>query len=227
MDVVSGSSYIDSLREKPAVKKEADNGMLTQEDFFTLMTQQLAYQDPTKPAENSEMIAQMSAFATTDGIDKLNDKFGELSASMTSGQVLQASSMVGRKVLVQNSSFNHVSGQEDKGKYFSAEPIEDLTIDVKNEAGVVVKTMELGDVTAGQLGFHWDGKNEDGTEALESGSYTFEIKGRIDGVITEIPGMTYRSVDSVTLAGGAGNVMLNLNGGGSLALSDVIEVAGG
>lgn len=227
MEVVSGSNFIDSLREKPVIKKEDNSGMLTQEDFFALMTQELAYQDPTKPTENSEMIGQLTAFSTSDGVSNLNDKFGELSASMTSGQVLQASSMVGRKVLVQNSSFTHISGQEDKGKYFSPEPIKDLTIDVKNEAGVVVKSMDLGDVTAGQLGFHWDGKNEDGSTPLESGSYTFEIKGRIDGVMTEIPAMTYRRVDSVTLAGGAGNVMLNLNGGGSLALDDVIEVAGG
>ena len=41
---------------------EKNDGALTQSDFFALLTQQLAYQDPTKPVENDQMIAQMTNF---------------------------------------------------------------------------------------------------------------------------------------------------------------------
>jgi flagellar basal-body rod modification protein FlgD len=39
--------------------------------------------------------------------------------------------------------------------------------------------------------------------------------------------MTYIKVDSVTLASSSGSILLNLNGGNSMDLSDVVEVAEG
>ena len=74
MDTVSGGSALDSLRWQQETVKVADkdDGMLTQEDFFALLTKELSYQDPTKPVENNEMISQMTAFSTTDGVTELN-----------------------------------------------------------------------------------------------------------------------------------------------------------
>ncbi|MCC5852310.1 MAG: flagellar hook assembly protein FlgD, partial [Alkalimonas sp.] len=54
---------------------ERNNGALTQADFFALLTQQLAFQDPTKPVENDQMIAQMTNFTMADGISSLNNNF--------------------------------------------------------------------------------------------------------------------------------------------------------
>ena len=73
---------------------------LKQEDFLSLLTKQLAQQDPFKPVSNDQMIAQMASFATVDGIGKMNTQFESLNSSMTSNQALQASSLVGRDVLV-------------------------------------------------------------------------------------------------------------------------------
>ena len=118
MDSVSGSSGLDALRWQTETVQEAeeDNGMLTQEDFFALMTQELAHQDPTKPVENNEMISQMTAFSTTDGVAQLNESFAEFAASMSSSQALQASSLVGRSVLVDDNVFAMTTGEQPKGK---------------------------------------------------------------------------------------------------------------
>ena len=55
---VSNDSYIDSLKwQQPTGVPDANNNdQLTQSDFFALLTQQLSYQDPTKPADNDQMI---------------------------------------------------------------------------------------------------------------------------------------------------------------------------
>ena len=39
---------------------DGSNQTLTQEDFFALLTEQLANQDPTKPVDNDQMVAQMT-----------------------------------------------------------------------------------------------------------------------------------------------------------------------
>jgi len=103
METVSGGNLLDGLRwqkEEYKVAEKNENGMLTQADFFALLTKELANQDPTKPVDNNEMISQMTAFSTTDGVSQLNESFNDFATSMTSSQALQASSLVGRSVLV-------------------------------------------------------------------------------------------------------------------------------
>ncbi|MEI6893062.1 MAG: flagellar hook assembly protein FlgD [Colwellia sp.] len=205
---------------------EADNGILTQEDFFALLTQQLSNQDPTKPADNNEMIAQMSAFSTTEGIQQLNDSFDSFAISMTSSQALQASSLVGRSVLVEDSVFGTTEGQDTQGKLFAEEGASKVYIYIENIAGEVVQTVDVGDVKAGEFGFTWDGKTSNG-ETAPTGAYRFRAVGLVSGDASELEIKTYRKVDSVTLAGKDGNIMLNLNGGSSMNLADVFEIADG
>ena len=45
---------------------------LTQTDFLSLLTTELAFQDPTNPTDNKEMVSQLSQISTVDGINKLN-----------------------------------------------------------------------------------------------------------------------------------------------------------
>ena len=101
MESVTGGSPLEGMRwkQKEVEVSDGNQGMLTQEDFFALLTQELAHQDPTNPTDNNEMISQMTAFSTTDGVQKLNESFGSFASSMTSSQALQASSLVGRSVL--------------------------------------------------------------------------------------------------------------------------------
>ncbi|WP_236702502.1 flagellar hook assembly protein FlgD [Thalassomonas actiniarum] len=228
VDTVSGGSALDSLRWQQESYKVADkdDGMLTQEDFFALLTKELSYQDPTKPVENNEMISQMTAFSTTDGVTQLNDQFTDFASSMSSGQALQASSLVGRSVMVEDNSFTLAEGEMPKGKLITEEPASSVVIYVENAAGEVVQTVPVGNIGSGESSFTWDGTESSGY-AAPPGDYRFRVAGLVDGKASELQAMTYRKVDSVTLAGAGGNILLNLNGGSSMALSDVVEVSEG
>lgn len=228
MAAVSGTSVLDSIswqKEDYAVA-ENENGVLTQADFFALLTQELANQDPTKPADNNEMISQMTAFSTTDGVSKLNDSFDIFASSMTSSQALQASSLVGRSVLVEDNIFGMTEGVDSQGKLFAEEGASNVNIYIENIAGEVIQTVNVGDVSEGEFGFNWDGQTSGGENA-PTGAYRFRAVGLVNGEASELEIMTYRKVDSVTLAGTDGNIVLNLNGGSSMNLTDVIEVAEG
>lgn len=229
VDSVNGSSGLDSLRWKKEdyqVADENDNGMLTQEDFFALLTKELAYQDPTKPVENNEMISQMTAFSTTDGVTQLNEKFEAFASSMSSSQALQASSLVGQSVLVDDNTFGMTEGQGAKGKLVADESASNVFIYVENTVGEIVQTVPVGNVAQGEFTFEWNGLDSNGDPAPE-GAYRFRIAGLVGGEASELPAMTYRKVDSVTLAGAGGSILLNLNGGSSMALADVVEVSEG
>ena len=205
---------------------DGSEGMLTQSDFFALLTKELANQDPTKPVDNNQMISQMTAFSTTDGVRTLNDSFGSFAGSMTSSQALQASSLVGRSVLVEDNVFGMAEGEAVKGKLVSDKPASNVNIYVENVAGEVVQTVPVGNVKAGGITFTWDGQTAKG-EPAAAGAYRFRIVGLVEGEASELEAQTYRKVDSVTLAGTGGKIVLNLNGGSAMALEDVVEVSEG
>lgn len=64
----------------PAVKRHKTT--LDQADFLALMTAQLKNQDPTKPADNSEYVAQLAQFSTVDGIGKSNTTLAAIAAKL-------------------------------------------------------------------------------------------------------------------------------------------------
>ncbi len=228
MESVKGTNPLDGIRwqKEEYQVAEQDKGMLTQEDFFALLTKELSNQDPTKPVDNNQMISQMTAFSTTDGVQKLNDSFGSFASSMTSSQALQASSLVGRSVLVEDNIFGMAEGEDVKGKLIAEEGASNVSIYVENIAGEVIQTVPVGDVKAGEFGFTWNGQKANG-EAAAAGAYRFRVVGLVEGQASELESMTYRKVDSVTLSGAGGNIVLNLNGGSAMNLADVVEVSEG
>ena len=172
-DISSVSSQLDSLRwseQNKSAQTEKKNDALTQEDFFSLLTQQLSYQDPSKPADNDQMISQMTNFTMAEGISDLNEKFDILSNSMTSNSALQASTLVGKKALLESDTIEFGDDQLAKGSIIAQNPVEGLTVSIFDDRGQLVRQMDMGAQQAGAIKFEWDGKNGDG-ETMPAGSY--------------------------------------------------------
>jgi flagellar basal-body rod modification protein FlgD len=64
-------------------------------DFLKLLTAQLNYQDPLKPVDNQEFIAQMAQFSALEQTRQLNEKIDLL---LTTQSVLQSVGMIGKTV---------------------------------------------------------------------------------------------------------------------------------
>lgn len=154
----SGLSYIDQLKSLQENKKaEGSTGKqdLKQEDFLSLLTKQLSQQDPFKPVSNDQMIAQMASFATVDGIGKMNTQFESLNSSMTSNQALQASSLVGRDVLVPGAAGVKQDDAPMAAMVKLSKSLDNLFVRVEDEAGQLVRTFEVGAKPAGDTRVLW------------------------------------------------------------------------
>ncbi|SDG69728.1 flagellar basal-body rod modification protein FlgD [Vibrio xiamenensis] len=223
----SGLSYIDQLKQLQDQKKpDETTGKqdLKQEDFLSLLTKQLAQQDPFKPVGNDQMIAQMASFATVDGIGKMNNQFETLNTSMTSNQALQASSLVGRDVLVPGAAGIKKDNAGMAAMVKLPQALDNLFVRVENEAGQLVRTFTEGAKPAGDTRVEWDGKDQNGNP-LPAGKYKVKASGLLDGESKEFPVSTYANVNSVLLGKGNGNVLLNLAGFESpVRLAEVLEV---
>ena len=222
-DISTTSSYLDSLRwqdTSPATEEKSDE--LTQEDFFSLLTQQLSYQDPSNPADNDQMIAQMTSFTMAQGISNLNSNFDSLASSMTSNSALQASTLVGKQALLESNVVDLNETGEAKGSIVAESPVESLTLSVTDASGQLVRTIDMGSQAAGAVRFSWDGNNESG-ERLPEGEYTVSAQGSTNGQFSSLPIATFKNIESVNINGSSG-IIINTKEG-AVRLTDVAEIA--
>ena len=236
---VNNNSALDGMYWNNSDKvPEKNNGALTQADFFALLTQQLAYQDPTKPVENDQMIAQMTNFTMADGIGSLNESFKGFAESMTSNQALQASSLVGRSVLTQSEEIVFTGETLSRGTIELDKAATMMKVRIENEKGELVQTFSVENPKVGKNEFIWDGTymesgagsadTIDGelSERVKAGVYKVKVEvSYTDGSNASLPANVYSPVGSVSLNGTGGGVTLNLLGLGPVKLSDVLEVS--
>lgn len=223
----SSLSYVDQLKalqDKNKPEETTGKQDLKQEDFLSLLTKQLAQQDPFKPVSNDQMIAQMASFATVDGIGKMNHQFENLNSSMTSNQALQASTLVGRDVLVPGAAGLKEANGGMAAMVKLPESMKNVLVRIQDEAGQLVRTFDVGAKPAGDNRVEWDGKDNKGN-FLPAGKYKVTASGLVDGANKAFEVSSYANVNSVLLGKGDGNVLLNLAGFESpVRLSEVLEV---
>jgi len=229
--------------DKPTTPESDGNGALTQSDFFALLTQQLAYQDPTKPVENNEMIAQMTQFTMADGIASLNTNFKDFATTMNSSQALQASSLVGQYVLVKSKDMVFDGENAVVASANFPEDATNVKVQIKNADGVVVRSVTIDKADAGRLQLPWDGTTDtqevdaDGKPKVDKdgnpvmvvapkGAYTISVEASIAGKNEAITTSVYAPVTSITLGNGTTQgLLLNVYGQGQKKLSDIEEIA--
>lgn len=221
----SGNPFLDGLRlPTNSAVPEAKSQQLTQEDFFSLLSQQLSMQDPFKPVDNDQMIAQMASFSTVDGISKLNDQIVNLNSVMTSSQALQASGLVGRKVLLPTDT-GYVSPDSPglNGVISTTEKIPVINIRIEDEKGQVVRTFTVDGSKGGNTDVKWDGLDDKG-EPVAAGNYAIKASGLVNDKSQALAVSTYGHVSSVSLGTAATGAILNLKGGMAFKLSDVLAI---
>lgn len=188
MDAVSNRLLNDKLywqEESVPVADPNANSQLTQEDFFSLLTEQLAQQDPTKPVDNDQMVAQMTSFTMADSLSSLNDKFDDFASSMNSNQALSATSLIGQQVLVDSNTGTTWQDGGVSGAIIADAPVTDLQISIVDEYGTVVRQIDGGNHDAGAISFGWDGTDANGNH-LQRGKYKVEATGTVDGLNTRL-----------------------------------------
>lgn len=81
---------------------------LDQQDFLKLLVAQMTQQDPLNPKSDLEMIPQMVSFTTLEQSKSMQTDIAQLRAEQ---QMLQANSLLGRTVEIQDESKARFTGQ--------------------------------------------------------------------------------------------------------------------
>ena len=194
---------------------------LGKDAFLQLLVTQLKNQNTLDPQDNSAFVAQLAQFSSLEGITTLNSTVSSLAGNYNSSQALQASSLVGRNVIVQTNTVQLDDPSKGMtGSVSVPSSIAGGTVSITDSSGTVVRTLDLGSRAAGSASFTWDGKDKDGN-LVKTGTYTVKANASINGTSTDMATYLPATVNSVTISQTGGELMLNLSGKGTVALSKV------
>jgi flagellar basal-body rod modification protein FlgD len=190
--------------------------------FLKLMVTQLNNQDPFKPMENGEFLSQIAQFGSVSGLDRLNQSFESLAASLTSGQALQAGSLVGREILAPVDTGYLMPGGSLRGQVSLEQSSPQVMLRVTDQVGQLVREMPLGSAPPGVLSFSWDGMDDAGSYA-PPGRYSVSVEAVQNDRPVDLQTRLFSRVESVNLDGRNG-LTLNLEGLGPIAFNNVQQI---
>lgn len=213
------SQYTASTSSSSSEKTESNDAM-GKDAFLQLLVTQLNNQNPLEPQDNSEFVSQLAQFSSLEGMENLNSTLTGFYSSFQSSQALQASALVGRSVIVNTDTALVDTSKSFSGSIEMPASGNNLKVVITDAEGKAVKTLDLGTRSTGLVDFIWDGTDNSGN-LLEPGSYKISATASIDGTTTALSTYLPATVNSVTVGQSGSEMMLNLAGLGSVALSQV------
>lgn len=188
------------------------------ETFLKLLTTQMRNQDPLKPVESTEFVAQLASFSAVEQQIRSNDRLDAILAAL-GGDGAGLAEWIGKEV------------QAAAAVSFDGEPIS-IEVDPAPEAERAVLVVETVDgtevarlaVDPAADSLTWSG--ETGAGEAPAGSYRFSVEylGE-DSLIESVPGRVYAEVTELRLGGD--EPMLVLSGGEQVSAEDVTAIRAG
>ncbi|MCD4487133.1 flagellar hook capping protein [Chromobacterium vaccinii] len=111
---------------------------ITQQDFLRILSTQLTFQDPLKPIDNQQFMAQMAQFSSLEQTRMSNEKLDTLLAQQAANQSI---GLIGKTVEVQTANGN-VAGQVTTISFSSGQPM----LTVKAASGELMTDVALTQV---------------------------------------------------------------------------------
>ena len=110
------------------------------QDFLKILLTQLTYQDPLKPVDNQQFMAQIAQFTTLEQTQQLNSK---IDALLTTQASLQSVGLIGRTVDISTTSGN-VTGSVLSLSLSGDTPL----LSVQTQQGTTISDVSLSQILA-------------------------------------------------------------------------------
>lgn len=211
-----------SARAYASDGSSGSKGAMDKNAFMQLLVAQLQNQDPLNPMSNKDSTAQMAQFASLEQLTNLNTSLQFVSRQLSMSQTTGASTLIGKTVLADGGD---VSKKGDKTSRINLDLPRDMakvSVNIHDEEGNIVRTVELGALKSGKHDFDWDGKDRDGNAAAD-GVYKISVVAENEDekkflVKTQVEG----TVKAVVLENG--KHVLELNDGRKVEYANVWKV---
>ena len=209
------------LAAKPAAAPQTGNSTVMGQDMFMkLLVTQLQNQNPLKPQDGAEFIAQLAQFTQVSDLESLKTSFSDFAAGMNQQQALQSAGLVGKDVLAPAKQAVLSADGQVHGEITVPAGASNVALRIYDAGGAEVHSFNLGVPGEGQTEFDWNGLLADGVSHAQAGVYTVKVEATIDGKNTALDTQIRAPVQGVVL-GGSNGVEVDLGVLGRKSLKDI------
>lgn len=157
-----------------APTSQTTNTGLDGESFMRLLVAQIRHQDPLQPMDTTQMMSQLTQLTSVERLVAIDDRLGELSIATASVANAQATDLVGRTVEADTSQVMLTDVGSASGAFELDGPAATTRVEIRDDSGRVVRTLELGAEGPGPVTFEWDGDDDVGNR-LPPGRYRLSV----------------------------------------------------
>ncbi len=163
------------------------------ETFLSLLTAQLRNQDPLKPVESTEFVAQLASFSAVEQQVQSNAKLEGILETLASGATGGLSQWIGQEV--RNPGSTPYENSPLDVLYLTHTDADRVELVVFDENNNIVARQEVG---KDQSNVQWSGILADGSRAIEGARYRFETNSIREGeIIANTPALVFSTVQEV------------------------------
>ncbi len=194
---MSSTSGIDSIlgqaEQELSKSTSTSNSELGKESFLQLLVTQLSNQDPLNPMDDKEFVSELSQFSSLEQLTNLNEGMDSLIDATERQDMISAVNFMGKEVTASGDALSKKNGKISELSFDLTEDANAVLVNIIDEDGNIVRTVDLGAMNAGNHEFTWDGLDYVGNEA-EDGAYSAAVAaettgGKIMLVSTEVSGV--------------------------------------
>jgi len=216
-------SPVDNTKAAAAAVPPNPKGDMSGTDtFMKLLTAELKQQDPMDPMQARDMVAQLAQLSSVQKLASIEQKLTAMQTGSNASASLQSASLIGKQVTASTNRVTLTSTGTPSGSYKLQNGAANVSINVMDGSGQVVRTFQPGAQRAGAQTFEWDGRDTSG-KRVANGTYNFQVSasdstGLPVPVSTEVKGL----VSEITYQNGAPEVVV---GGAHVSLADLTSIA--
>jgi flagellar basal-body rod modification protein FlgD len=195
---------------------------LGRDAFLKLLVAQLKNQDPLKPQDNSEFVAELAQFSSLEQTMGINDRLDMLSLQSQGLQNSQVVGLVGKQATVRGSLVtSDGTGVGVPVSFSLAGAADETVVTLRDQQGRTVRTLELGARGAGIARITWDGRDDAGN-IQPAGTYSVAITATKADTPIAVSQETSGRVNAVSFD--KGYPVLHLSTGVSVPVADLLRV---
>jgi flagellar basal-body rod modification protein FlgD len=163
--MISSTTSSSSVAEATTTSNQNPNGVLGKDDFLKLLLVELQYQDPTEPMDSEKILSQTSQLATLESAENTNKALANLAASLGNSQQFSTIAAIGKTADLGSDAIAYEKGSSSTFEVYFPNDIRQGSIEISDNTGKVVKTLDVGTNSSGVYKFTWDGTDASGNFA--------------------------------------------------------------
>jgi len=199
--------------------------VLGKDDFLRLLVAKLGNQDPLKPADDTEFVAQLATFSSLEQLISVNKNLENLASAQNQLINAQALTLIGKDALVASpGSMTVRNGVPDQMVYAMPRAAGEATLKLIGPDGTTVRTFQLETTPSGSVTIDWDGTDQDG-DPVPDGDYRIEVEAKdTQGEPMDVPVFLSVSIDAVHFRDGAVSL---ISGDREIPFEAILEIRAG